>query len=80
MLDPLRNGEGRAPRQLPGLMPTTTATYGTAILPERPDQHCLWCACRCGCHRPRPELPVRIVAPQPGEPFYSAWLAEGRVA
>jgi hypothetical protein len=40
--------------------------------------HCPDCRCLCGCHRPPPELPVRIVIPRPGEPFYSAWLAEGR--
>jgi len=28
------NGEGRAPRQRPGPAPTTTATYGPAILSD----------------------------------------------
>ena len=28
------NGEGRAPRQRPGPVPTTTTTYSPAILPD----------------------------------------------
>jgi hypothetical protein len=73
---PPDNGEGRAPRQRPGPASTFTATYGKPILP---DEHCPRCACRCRCHQP-PEPPYIVVPPRPGEPFYSASLAEGRVA
>lgn len=31
------DGEGRAPRQRPGPAPTTTATYGPAMLPHQGD-------------------------------------------
>jgi hypothetical protein len=56
-----------------------TAT-STSSLPHRGDGHCLRCSCRCRCHRP-PSDPLYIVAPpRPGEPFYSAYLAELRVA
>jgi hypothetical protein len=76
-----RNGPGRAPRQRPGLKTqTNTATYGTAILPERRDEHCPRCACRCRCHRPPPEPPYVPAPPEPGSPFFSAWLAEERAA
>jgi hypothetical protein len=34
---PPDNGEGRAPRQRPGPAPTTTATYGPAILSDADD-------------------------------------------
>ena len=46
------NGEGRAPRQRPGPAPTTTATYGPAILPDADDPRrigellCDWLAIR----------------------------------
>jgi hypothetical protein len=73
------NGEGRAPRQRPGPASTFTATNGTAMLPDQGDGHCLRCSCRCRCHRP-PEPPYIVAPPRPGEPFYSANLAELRVA
>jgi hypothetical protein len=77
----LDNGEGRAPRsERPGPAPIITATNGTAILPDQGDGHCLRCSCRCRCHRPPPELPYIAAPPRPGEPFYSAYLAELRVA
>lgn len=76
---PPDNGEGRAPRQRPGPA-TTTMTYSAIILPDRADGHCIRCACRCRCHRPPPEPPYVWVPPEPGSPFYSAWLAEGWVA
>ena len=74
------NDEGRAPRQLPGLTPTITATYGKPILPDQGDEHCPRCSCRCRCHRPPPDPPYVWVPPRPGEPFYCAYLAELRVA
>ena len=73
------NGEGRAPRQRPGPA-TTITTYSNLILPDRGDEHCPWCACRCRCHRPPPEPPYIPATPEPGSPFFSAWLAEGRAA
>jgi hypothetical protein len=71
----LDNGEGRAPLERPGPAPTTTAT----MLPDQADQHCLRCSCRCRCYRPPPEPPYIVAPPRPGEPFYSAYLAELRV-
>ena len=58
----------------------TTAERVAAILPDRGDEHCPRCACRCRCHRPPPEPPCVLVPPEPGSPFYCAWLAEVRVA
>jgi hypothetical protein len=75
----LDNGGGRAPRQRPGPA-TTTTTYSKLILPDWGDQHCPRCACRCRCHKPTPEPPYVPVPPEPGSPFYCAWLAEVRVA
>ena len=72
----LDNGESRAPLERPGPAPTTT----TVILPDQGDEHCPRCACRCRCHRPPPEPPYIAAPPRPGEPFWSAYLAELRVA
>jgi len=55
-------------------------TTSTAILPDWGDQHCPRCVCRCRCHKPRPEPPYVPAPPEPGSPFFSAWLAEGRAA
>jgi hypothetical protein len=59
---------------------TTTGKQFGAILPDRRDAHCPRCACRCRCHRPPPEPPYVSAPPEPGAPFWSAWLAELRVA
>jgi hypothetical protein len=74
------NGEGRAPRQQPGPASTFTATNGPLMVPDQGDGHCPRCSCRCRCHRPSSEPPYIVVPPRPGEPFYSAYLAELRVA
>jgi hypothetical protein len=62
--DPATTGPPRT-----ALSPSTTYTQSLASA-----DHCPRCVCRCRCHRP-PELPVRVVAPKPGDPFWSAHLA-----
>jgi hypothetical protein len=71
-MDGPRKRSGPAPTGPPRTVPAPTST--TQTLARRP------VGALCGCMLPPPWLPCPSPPPRPGEPFYMAWLAEGRAA